>query len=234
MELDQLKSAWNKLASENKEVLAEDQIKKILSRRTLNISEKIARNIRIGMIIIFTWVALGITIDLISSPLLGKMLDKPYLSNELMFWAFFVDILIYLLIIATLVIFWIKYNRIEKSTSENTSLRNNIQRLIGVLSSYKRMFYIVLWIVLFYVAAAFSTGFFMEYSHQAKSSGLRLQEMEPMALIIVIVIFLLSLGVLAGLYYLLFNIFFKRLYGQYLNQLRGTLRELDDPDQSGQ
>ena len=47
----------------------------------------------------------------------GKMLDKPYLSHELMFWAFMIDMLIYLLIIATLLVFWIKYNKIEKSAA---------------------------------------------------------------------------------------------------------------------
>jgi len=53
MELDELKSAWNKMSSENEKKLQlnEGEIQNLLGKRTRDITEKIGRNIRIGMII---------------------------------------------------------------------------------------------------------------------------------------------------------------------------------------
>lgn len=229
MELDELKSAWGKISSENKKLqLNEGEINQLLQRRTLDISEKIGRNIRIGVGIILGWICLGFSFDFILSPAFENYLNKPYLTSEFMFWSFLIEVFNYVLIFAAIIIFWIRYSRIEKQKIESINLRNNLQLLIRILNSYKVMFYIVLLIVLLYVIIAFSSGFFMEYNYQIQQSAIDLSHLKFMNWAIVIFVFLFVLGVILTIYYLLFNFFFKRLYGRYLKQLKATLKELDE------
>ncbi len=90
------------------------------------------------------------------------------------------------------------------------------------------MFYIVLFIVLLYVVASFSSGFFMEYNFQIEKSGIDLSHFKFLNWVVVVFSFIFVLGVIIAVYYLLFNFFFKRLYGRHLKQLKETLKELDE------
>jgi hypothetical protein len=227
MELDDLKSAWNKISSD-KEMLNENEIKKLLKNRTLDISERIGRNIRIGMGIILGWVCLGFGIDFIFTPVLEKFLKKPYLTDNFMFWSFIMEVFIYLLIFATIIIFWIRYSKIEKEKIDTLNLKNNLRVLIKILNSYRIMFYVVLVIILLYVVASFSSGFFMEYNYQVKEAGINLENLNFFGWAVIVLTFAITLGIFIAIYYLLFNFFFKRLYGRYLKQLKSTLKELEE------
>jgi hypothetical protein len=229
MELDELKSAWNKISSDKEMLLLnENEINKLIKNRTLDISEKIGRNIRIGMGIILGWVCLGFGIDFIFTPIFDKYLNKPYLTDALMFWSFILEVFIYVLIFATIIIFWIRYSKIEKETIDTTNLKSSLQLLIKILNSYRVMFYIVLFIILLYIVTAFSSGFFMEYNYQVKEAGINLENLSIWGWAIIILTFVVSLGIFIAIYYLLFNFFFKRLYGRYLKQLKSTLKELEE------
>jgi hypothetical protein len=229
MELDELKSAWNKISSDKEmKLFNEEEINKLLKNRTLDISEKIGRNIRIGMGIILGWVCLGFSIDFIFTPIFEKYLNKPYLTDNLMFWSFFLEVLNYLLIFTAIIIFWIRYSKIEKQKIDSTNLRNILQQLIKILNSYKVMFYIVLIIILIYVVISFSSGFFLESNYQVKELGIDLHNLSFGKWIIIVMVFTVFLGAFIAIYYLLFNFFFKRLYGRYLKKLQATLKELDE------
>ncbi len=230
MELDDLKSAWNKISSDNEKKLQvnETDIQKLIGKRTLDISEKIGRNIRIGMFIILAWVVLGFTIELILTPLLDNYLDKPYLTDKFLFWTYIIEVFTYLLIFAALIILWIRYNKNVKSKFETYDLKNRIIQLIKILDTYKIMFYIVLIIIIIYVIASFSSGFFMEYNYQVEQTGIDFRKLNSIGWIIIIFGFLFTLGIFIAVYYFLFNLFFKRLYGRYLDQLKSTLKELED------
>jgi hypothetical protein len=229
MELDELKSAWNKISSDNKMLLLnENEINNLLKNRTLDISEKIGRNIRIGMGIILGWVCLGFGIDFIFTPIFEKNFNKPYLTDALMFWSFMLEVVIYLLIFTTIIIFWIRYSKIEKEKIDITNLKNKLNMIIRTLNSYRIMFYIVLIIIILYIIASFSSGFFMEYNYQVKQLGINLEKLSFFGWAIIVLTFVVTLGIFIAIYYLLFNLFFKRLYGRYLKQLKSTLKELEE------
>jgi hypothetical protein len=229
MELDELKSAWNRISSENeKRQLNENEINQLLKNRTLDISEKIKRNIRIGIGIVLGWVCLGFAIDFIFTPVFDDYLNKPYLTDELMFWAFVTEVFNYVLIFAAIIIFWIRYSKTEKNKIDSLNLRSNLKQLIKILDSYRVMFYIVLFIVLLYVVISFSSGFFLEYNYQVQQAAINLAHFKFIGWFIIGFVFLFVLGVIIAIYYLLFNFFFKRLYGRYLKQLKATLKELDE------
>lgn len=231
MELKDLKSTWNKLASENvkNKLLPEDEFRKIIKNRTLDISDKIGRNIRIGVALILAWVCFWFAVDFISSPLMGDPKNKPYLTDDLMLWTFIIESIIYVLVIASIIIFWIRYNKIEKNKTDTTNLKSKLTQLIQILTSYRKMFYIVLWIILLYTTIIFSSGFILEYSYQIKEAGLNFGNLKFINWLIVALAFLVSIAVISAIYYIPFNFFFKRLYGKYLKQLKATLLELTEP-----
>jgi len=230
MELDELKSAWNKMSSENEKKLQlnEGEIQNLLGKRTRDITEKIGRNIRIGMIIVLGWVCLWLTIDFIFTPIFNKYLDGDDISKGLMDWSFILEIFVYVLIIATIIIFWIRYNRIEKQNIYSTDLKSKLSLHIKILDSYKTMFYIVLIIILFYIAIAFSSGFIAKLTSPTDELQLNIATIPFIKWVIMAVVFLFILGIFIAIYYFLFNFFFNRLYGRYLKQLKMTLKELDE------
>jgi hypothetical protein len=229
MELDELKSAWNKISSDKEMLLLnETEINKLLKNRTLDISEKIGRNIRIGMGIILGWVCLWFSIDFIFTPIFDKYFNKPYLTDALMLWSFILEVFIYLLIFTTIIIFWIRYSKIEKEKIDTKNLKNSLHLLIKTLNSYRVMFYIVLFIILLYIVTAFSSGFFLEYNYQVKQAGIDLKNLSFFGWTVIVLTFAVTLGIFIAIYYLLFNFFFKRLYGRYLKQLKATLKELEE------
>jgi len=230
MELDDLKSAWNKISSEHEKSqnITENEFKIILKKRTVDISDKIRRNIRIGMGIILGWVSLNFAIDFLLTPIMEKQLDKPYLTDELMFWSFLLEALNYLLIFSAIIIFWIRYNKIEHENIDTSNLRNKLKGLISVLDSYRKIFYIVMAVIIIYLIISFSSGFFMEYNYQVNQYRLDIKNLSMIKWAIIIFTFLFTLGIFVAIYYLLFNLFFKRLYGRYLKQLKLTLKELEE------
>lgn len=232
MELNDLKSAWNKISVENeKRQLNETEISSLIKKKTLDISEKIERNIRIGIGIILGWTCLGFGVDFIVSPAFEKYLDKPYLTDKLMFWSFMVEVLNYLLIFSTIIIFWIRYSKVSKLKIDSTNLRSTLQRIIKILNSYRVMFYIVLVIVLLFVIASFSSGFIMEFNYQAKNLKLNFQNLTFIGWLIIVLTFGITLSLFVAFYYFLFNFFFKRLYGRYLKQLKASLSELEETNE---
>lgn len=230
MDLEELKSTWNSISSkqEMRNQLSAEELQKILKKRTIDISEKIARNIKIGMWIILIWVLLGFATDILLTPFIEKNLDKPYLTEQLMFWTFLLEVLNYILIFSAIIIFWVRYKKTIALPSDSYNLRSKLTQTIGVLESYKRMFYIVLFIVILYVILSFSSGFFMEIRYQMTEMGVDFDKFSLVSWIVVVASFIISLGVLTLIYYLLFNLFFKRLYGRYLKQLKSTLLELNE------
>ena len=230
MELDELKSAWSKFASseEKKRALTETELSSMITTRTRDITQKIGRNIRVGLGIILAWVVLGILTNFIVSVLFKKVLDKPYLTEGILFWSSCVEVMSYVLILATILVFWFKYSKIEKTKIDASNLRETLSRLIGIVSSYKRMFYVVFGIFLFFITVSFSSGFFLETNYQVQSTGINFSSLSLTRWLLMIFVFILTLSVVWGAYYLLFTLFFKRLYGRYLEKMKATLKELDE------
>jgi len=100
--------------------------------------------------------------------------------------------------------------------------------LIKTLNSYKTMFYIILAIILLFVSINFSVGFVSGIKMQSADPGLNFGAISIFKWLLIASAFLLILGAFIAVYYFLFNLFFKRLYGRYLEQLKATLKELNE------
>ena len=141
-----------------------------------------------------------------------------------------IEVSSYLLIIFAIIIFWLKYNKIEKTKIDSTNLKDKLSLLINILNSYKKMFYIILGVIIVGVIASFSTGFIEGINYQMNELGFNFNKLSFLGWLIAIIGFVISLFIITTIYYLLFTLFFKRLYGRYLKQLKTTLKELEEPD----
>ncbi len=158
------------------------------------------------------------------------------MHTELFMFTFIFELLIYSAIITAIVIFWFRYNKIEKQNQNNTNLELKLSQLIEILTSYRKLFYMLLIIVLIYILAAFTSGFILGYLHETSQHDTP-TNMQTAGWVFLVLAFVISAGVILLIYYFLFNLFFKRLYGKYLIRLKETLHELNEPfselDESG-
>lgn len=229
MELEDLKKTWDKISSENeKRQLNQEDIDTLLKNRALDITEKIGRNIRIGLIIILAWIGLWFAIEMLFTPLLEKFIQEPTLSGNLINWMTAIEGFTYLLIIVAIFVFWVNYNRIEKQNSTQINLKKKLTLHIKTLNLYKTMFYIILIIILLNITFAFSTGFISGFNSQTVAQQLNISNISFFKWMIIGFSFLLTLGIVISIYYFLFHLFFNRLYGKYLKQLKNTLKEFDE------
>ncbi len=230
MDLDKLKSTWNKISSENEKKLQlkEEDIQSLLEKRTLDITQKIGRNIRVGIAIILAWVFLGSIFEFVVSPMFDSYVKDEILSDKLLFWLYMLEVGGYVLVFASAILFWLRYNKIEKQNTNSVNLRSKLTMLIGIINSYRTMFYIILAIILLFVSINFSVGFVTGIKIQAVDPGINIQAISIFKWILIASAFLLALGAFIAIYYFLFSLFFKRLYGRFLEQLKATLQELDD------
>ncbi len=137
MYLDKLKSTWNKISSENEKKLQlkEEDIQSLLEKRTLDITQKIGRNIRVGIAIILAWVFLGSIFEFVVSPMFDSYVKDEILSDKLLFWLYMLEVGGYVLVFASAILFWLRYNKIEKQNTNSVNLRSKLTMLIGIINS---------------------------------------------------------------------------------------------------
>lgn len=230
MELDDLKGAWGKYSnqSERLQLLPERELEKMVGKRTTDISQKIGRNIRIGLGIALGWACINLSADFIFSPLVEKYIQAPESTSQILMGTFLAEVLSYILIFGALFVFWYRFNKIEKRPVDRCDLKGTLANYIKIIDAYRRMFYIILAMVLLYIFVSFATGFVVGFTQEMKTLGSEIAEMSASKWAFVIISVVLTAGVILGIYILLFNLFYKRLYGRYLAQLKSSLNELNE------
>lgn len=218
MDINDLRKAWKKMsedASEQKE-LTEDKILELLSTRTANLMERIDKNIRIGLAVLFVIIALIIVWDFMSIRVTGLPHGK---QLEIPLWVTLLDRGINFLIFALFLIFVIRYHQIRIRCEAGCSLRQALEKVIKILVTYKRLFSFALIIFLLSSATGYIAGFY---------KGIHLKDSEGLYLPVAILLGILTLILFTGLLFLLLRWIFRKLYGNYLSRLQETLKELDE------
>lgn len=227
MELDELKSAWSSYTEKqtNNNVLSVEEIENMLGKRTHAISDKIRRNIRIGVIIMLCWVVVSFGADIITTIYADPVEQFPELfTRKMMLYASLFEAFLYVLLFVAIILFWHRFRIIEKR--ERESIKETVVFLINIISSYKRMFYFIFMVFLVYISIVFGTGFYAGFTSSFAESGISMSQLGK-TWILVALIFMFFLALMIAIYYVLFSFFFNRLYGRYLKQLKSTLEELE-------
>lgn len=223
MKLNELKKTWDQL-SVNKE-WDEDQIREMLRHRTGNVIERIERNVRIGFILLFILIVCFILDDYVYSPKLLASMDAEIVIP---IWLWLLSLFSNVFIVVTFIYFVIKYYRVKKSCDISCNLRETLVKIIGILNIYKRLFYMALFFFSFSLSVAFLYGMYTGIAIGVEREGMLFSDLPAGRWILAVVTGLSILILLVGGIYMLMRWGFRRLYGNYLMQLKQTLQELNE------
>ena len=225
MELNDLKSAWEKLSSKDakKYQLGEEAILDMLKKRTKNLIERIDRNIKIGFFVLLLLSVFFVLDSLILTPYLAKERNV-----EIPSWVFLTDAINTLFILGTFIYFSVRYYSVKKSYSQTSNLRNVLKGIVKLLNTYRVLFYLAVTILLFVVGVNFVTGMFSGLEMAAKLQGGLVQDLNASQVASRVTIGIIILFAFTGGLFWFFSWGFRRLYGNYINKLNDTLNELDE------
>lgn len=224
MELNELKVAWNKFSSKDASAhrLEEGAIYDMLKKRTKNLIERIDRNIRIGFVVLVLLTLFFVFDDFFLTPFLAGNLEIPT-------WILVLDGISTVFILGTFIYFSISYRAVKKAYSLSNNLRHVLQSIIRILNFYRILFYLALVILLFVLSVSFITGLVVGVELKAVELGANIVDLSsspPMVKTIVLGIALL-LAFITG-FFILFRWGYRKLYGNYMAELKKTLQELDE------
>jgi hypothetical protein len=218
MEMNDFKEAWNRFAadSQSKTMLNEEQIRTMLSKRSKNLMERIDYNIRIGFIILLIIIIPILVYDFIS---FFTTLNHSASLFTTPLWLVILDIGVNILIISLLATFLIHYFKVRGQCRIGCDLRHSLLKIIGILTLYRRLFTLVLIIIMLESGTGFIAGFYTSVQNDRALEGF---------LIPALITGILLLFLLTYLIFLLLRWAFRRVYGNYLCKLQDTLCELDE------
>jgi len=225
MDLDVLKKTWDKLPSDNQ--LDEDQLKKMLGKRTRSLMDRIDRNIKIGFGVLFVLMVAFALDDYLLSPLI---IDKLNENINIPVWLTFLGVFSNALIITTFIYFVVKYYRVKKSCDTACDLKETLIKIIGTLKIYQTMFYLALATLLLAIGLGLLSGIYTALLEEANQYGIPISEVETSGKIAAVLIGLIALVILTGGIFLFLRWGFRKLYGNYINKLKLTLQELQEID----
>jgi hypothetical protein len=218
MGVEDIREIWGRLTagSSDQQGLDEEQIRMLLAKRSKNLMERIDFNIRIGFFILLGIIMFIVMYDFFNyKGLFPAVLNK----TDIPAWLIFLDIATNLLIVTIFVSFFIRYFRVRKLCTGDCDIRHSLMKVIGILTLYQRLFTVALIIIMLSSGTGFLVGYFTSIQSQQIPEGF----MIPVILFGVFLIVLLTL-----MLFLLLRWIFRRIYGNYLAQLRETLAELDE------
>lgn len=223
MDLENLKKTWEKLPSEKQ--LDEDQLRKMLGKQTKSLIDRIDRNIKIGLVVLFILILIFALDDFLLSPLMIESLNE---NISVPGWLLFLGVFSNALIFTTFIYFAIKYYKVKKACDTVCDLKETLKKIIGTLEIYQTMFYLALAMLLVAIGLGFITGMYTGFSDKVKQLGIPISEVETGGLIATILIGMVILVILVGGFFLFLRWGFRKLYGNYINELKLTLKELEE------
>ncbi len=223
MELKDLKKTWDQISGGRE--LDENQLHQMLSRRTTSLIERIDRNIKIGFMILFILIILFAFDDFLLSP---RLMHSMTGDIEVPQWLVFLGVFSNALIITTFIYFVIKYYRVKRSCDPDCELRETLRKIIETLTLYQRLFYLALATFMVAIGSAFLTGLYSGEKMKLETQGAQLADIDTSQLVLIVIVGLVVLTVLMGSVFLFLRWGFRRLYGNYIHKLKGTLLELEE------
>jgi p-aminobenzoyl-glutamate transporter AbgT len=172
MDINDLRKAWKKMSDNapDRKELTEDKIRELLSTRTASLMERIDRNIRIGLAVLFFTIVLIIIWDFLL--IRGSGISREN-QMQIPLWVTLLDRGINFLIFGLFLVFVIRYHQIRVRCKDGCNLRQALERVIKILVTYKRLFVFALVIFLLSSATGYIAGFYKGI-HLQDSGGIYL------------------------------------------------------------
>ena len=222
MDLNELKNAWGKLSknSDQSGFVKTEDILVMLSRRGSGILSKLERNVKTGFWLMGIFLLLTIA-DQYAPNFIGKGAPTPKAINIL-------GIFVNLIIMLSFLLFFVRYRKLNIKMLASNNIRVALSKVIQLLDTFKKEFYLALVILSCAQGIGFVTGVWegLQFSGGYGNHHLRLNSI----ILIVVIIILLMLTIIVIIFYI-FHKGFDSLYGKYRNQLIEMLNELEDTEE---
>jgi hypothetical protein len=218
MGVEDIREVWGRITagSSDQQTLDEEQIRTLLGKRSKNLMERIDFNIRVGFIILLGVVSFIVLYDVNN---LTGWLPTSQNPTNIPDWLIILDFIINFFIVVIFVTFFIHYFKIRNLCRNNCDIRHSLLKVIGILTIYQRLFVVTLVIIMLSSTTGFVAGYFTSIEANQTSEGFLFPVIFFGVLLIIIFTYFL---------FLLLRWVFRRVYGNYLAQLRETLAELDE------
>jgi len=226
MDIKDLKSAWDTYSSQemDKHRLEKENIHGLLKSRTNSLVERIDRNIRIGILILLGYIVYMVADDLYFSKIMF-IVPVEYPS-----WLVPIDVFSNALIVTTYLFFVVRYLRIKRSFSADTQLKNRLSGILETLKTYRRMFYLVVIILIINIIISFTAGIYHGVKFKTDAANGEIIDLSFGKIMKIVAFGLAVLIPLISLTFFILHRGFKSLYGRYLVKLNETLQELDESE----
>ena len=226
MELNELKKAWGKVSEAKDQIhlVNADDMRLMLQKKGSGILSKLERNVRtgfwlLGIFLILTIADQYLPYDRIFPSFISEQIPAPPAIK-------IIGIIVNLIVMLTFILFVYRYHKLRIRNLATDNMRVALRKVIRLLDTFKREFYLAL--IVF--SCAESAGFIMGVWEGIKTmSGF--ESMSNPKLILAAILILLVMASLITLIFYLFHKGFNSLYGKYRQQLTGTLNELDETEE---
>ncbi len=226
MELNEFKKAWQKATSDTiqDKVLDASTINELLHRRSKGILSRLDRSVKIGIWFLVIFFLFTLADQLLPADIIFPASWKA--SLEVPLWISVLEWFVNIVLMLTILLFVLRYRRLQLQNIENQNLKGAIHKVLKLLDTFKKAFYLAVAILISGVGLGFLSGASKGFESVTNS-----QTPSVTAIVIVVVSMLILLGLLIGSIFYIFHKGFNVLFGNYRNQLIQSLNELQENEE---
>jgi len=226
MELNEFKRAWQKATSDTvqQKELDATSINELLKKRSKGILSRLDRSVKIGIWFLVFFFLLTLADQLIPADLIFPSHWKADLVVPM--WINLLEWFVNIVLMLTILLFVIRYRRLQLQTLANQDLKGAIQKVLTLLDTFKKEFYLSVIILMSGVGLGFLLGATKGFE------SIKISETPSvMAIVVVASAMLALLGLLIGSIFFIFHKGFNLLFGKYRDQLILSLNELQENEE---
>ena len=226
MELNEFKKAWQKATSDTvqQKELDATSINDLLKKRSKGILSRLDRSVKIGIWFLVLFFLFTLADQLLPADLIFPARWKAELVVPM--WINLLEWFVNVVLMLTILLFVIRYRRLQLQTLSNQDLKGAIQKVLTLLDTFKKEFYLAVIILMSGVGLGFLLGATKGFE------SIRVSETPSvMAIVVVVSAMLVLLGLLIGSIFYIFHKGFNILFGKYRDQLIQSLNELQENEE---
>ncbi len=226
MDLNEFKKAWQKAAEDkvrDKE-LDVSKINEILHSRSTGILSRLDRSVKIGIWFLIVFFLLTLADQLLPTDLFFPENWKA--TMEVPMWINVLEWIVNFALIFSILIFVIRYRRLQLNTLANQDLKGAIEKVLNLLDTFKKEFYLAVFILVSGIGLGFLSG-----AHQGFESIKISQPPSFFSVVLVVALMFILFGLLIGSIFYIFHKGFNLLFGKYRDQLIQSLNELQENEE---
>jgi hypothetical protein len=226
MELNELKKAWQSATPDKVrgKVLDASKINKMLHSRGTGILSRLDRSVKIGIWFLVFFFFLTLADLLVPAEFIFP--DKLDVSLEVPIWINLLEWCVNLTLMVSILLFVVRYRRLKVHTLADQDLGGAIQKVLKLLDTFKKEFYVAVAILSAGIGLGFISG-----AQKGFETIRTIQEPTTLSVVIASVLMLVLLSLLIGSIIYIFHKGFNLLFGKYQDQLIQSLNELQENEE---